>query len=46
MKNSKIPSKSTDKGTSGMRPNVMQRRPVAAKPSPAKPFKINRPQGK
>lgn len=32
--------------TAGMRPNVIQRRPNAPKPSPAKPFKINRPQGK
>lgn len=32
--------------TKGLRPNVMQRRPVANKPSPAKPFKLTRPQGK
>lgn len=29
----------------GMRPNVMQRRPGAPKPSPAKPFSINRNSG-
>ena len=46
MKNSKIPAKPTDKGTNGMRPNVMQRRPNVAKPSPVKQFRITRPQGK
>lgn len=30
----------------GMRPNVMQRRPNAPKPSPVKMFRINKPQGK
>lgn len=30
----------------GMRPNVMQRRPNAPKPSPPKPFRLNRSQGR
>jgi len=39
------PLKSMDE-LKGMRPNVMQRRPDAPKPSPPKPFRINKPQGK
>lgn len=39
-------SKTAMASAKGMRPNVMQRRPNVAKPSPAKSFKINRPQGK
>lgn len=39
------PIKSMDK-IKGLRPNVMQRRPNAPKPSPVKQFRINKPQGK
>lgn len=36
----------TDKGYKGMNPNTAQKRPNTIKPSPAKPFKIYRSQGK